>query len=94
MYAELAPRATNWRYQPAEDLLAGRTILVTGAGDGIGRCAARTFAAHRANVVLLGRNQQKLEAVFDAIKDETDTDPVHRAVRPRDHDRASVCGAQ
>jgi len=76
MYAELAAARKSWRYQPAEDLLAGRTILVTGAGDGIGRCAARTFAAHRANVVLLGRNQQKLEAVFDTIRDETETDPV------------------
>lgn len=76
MYAELAAARTNWRYRPAEDLLAGRTILVTGAGDGIGRCAARTLAAHRANVILLGRKQQKLEAVFDAIQDESDTDPT------------------
>lgn len=76
MYAELAAARKTWRYRPAEDLLAGRTILVTGAGDGIGRCAARTLAAHRANVILLGRKQQKLEAVFDAIRDETDTDPT------------------
>lgn len=76
MYTELEAARANWRYQPPVDLLAGRTVLVTGAGDGIGRCAARTFAAHRANVVLLGRNQQKLEAVFDAIKAETDTDPT------------------
>ncbi len=76
MYAELDAARANWRYQPPADLLAGRTMLVTGAGDGIGRCAARTFAAHRANVVLLGRNQPKLEAVFDAIKAETDTDPT------------------
>jgi NAD(P)-dependent dehydrogenase (short-subunit alcohol dehydrogenase family) len=76
MYAELAAARNSWRYQPPEDLLAGRTILVTGAGDGIGRCAARTLAAHRANVILLGRTQQKLEAVFDAIKAETDTDPT------------------
>jgi len=27
-------------YQPAEDLLAERVILVTGAGDGIGRAAS------------------------------------------------------
>ncbi len=76
MYAELDAAREGWRYRAPEDLLAGRTILVTGAGDGIGRCAARTFAAYRANVVLLGRNQQKLEAVFDAIKAQTDTDPT------------------
>ena len=27
-------------YQPATDLLAGKTIVVTGAGDGIGRAAS------------------------------------------------------
>jgi NADP-dependent 3-hydroxy acid dehydrogenase YdfG len=28
------------KYEPKADLLAGRVILVTGAGDGIGRAAA------------------------------------------------------
>jgi len=49
---------------------------VTGAGDGIGRCAARTFAAYGANVVLLGRTQHKLEAVYDEITTTTRTDPT------------------
>lgn len=56
--------------------MAGRTILVTGAGAGIGRCAARTFAAFGANVVLLGKTQQKLDAVYDEIKAATQTDPT------------------
>jgi NAD(P)-dependent dehydrogenase (short-subunit alcohol dehydrogenase family) len=76
MYAELAVAQPAWRYRPPEDLLAGRTILVTGAGDGIGRCAARTFATYGANVILLGRTQHKLEDVFDAIKTQTATDPT------------------
>lgn len=54
-------------YAPAGDLLANRTVLITGAGDGIGRAAARTFAAHGATVVLLGRTVAKLEAVYDEI---------------------------
>jgi NAD(P)-dependent dehydrogenase (short-subunit alcohol dehydrogenase family) len=76
MWPELAAAEARWRYRPAQDLLAGRTILVTGAGDGIGACAAKTFASYGANVVLLGRGQAKLEAVFDAITHDTDTDPT------------------
>ena len=55
-------------YAPASDLLADRIILVTGAGDGIGRVAAETCAAHGATVVLMGRTGSKLEAVYDAIE--------------------------
>lgn len=54
-------------YSPRADLLAERVILVTGAGDGIGRAAARSFAAHGATVILLGKTQAKLELVYDEI---------------------------
>ncbi len=75
-YPELAEARSRWRYQPPSDCLAGKTILVTGAGDGIGRAAARTYALHGASVVLLGRTRSKLEAVFDWIAGATDTEPV------------------
>lgn len=54
-------------YQPSVDELAGKTILVTGAGSGIGRAAALAFAGAGAEVLLLGRNEANLEAVYDAI---------------------------
>ncbi|QJQ96658.1 MULTISPECIES: YciK family oxidoreductase [Halomonadaceae] len=55
-------------YRPAPDLLKERVILVTGAGDGIGRVAAKAYAAHGATVILLGRTIAKLEKVYDEIE--------------------------
>lgn len=40
--------------------LAGKRILVTGAGSGIGRAVARRFRASGADVVLLGRREEAL----------------------------------
>ncbi len=55
-------------YRPQGDCLQGKIILVTGAGDGIGRVAAKTFATYGATVVLCGRTLPKLERVYDEIE--------------------------
>ncbi|WP_415890359.1 YciK family oxidoreductase [Neptuniibacter sp. SY11_33] len=57
-----------FEYQAPADLLKDKVILVTGAGSGIGRTAAMTFAAHGATVILLGRTLEKLENVYDEIE--------------------------
>ncbi len=54
-------------YEAGPDLLAGKAILVTGAGDGIGKTAAMSYARHGATVILLGRTVSKLENLYDEI---------------------------
>ena len=75
----LAPHLAEFR--PAPRFLDGRTILVTGAGDGIGEAIARQCAGHGATVVLLGRTVEKLERVYDAIRSEGGPEP---AIYPMD----------
>ncbi|EGT5703840.1 YciK family oxidoreductase [Cronobacter sakazakii] len=57
-------------YQPQRDLLQNRIILVTGASDGIGREAALTYARYGAQVLLLGRSEEKLRGVAHEIEQE------------------------
>lgn len=63
-------------YQAPEGLLNDKIILVTGAGDGIGKTAALTYAALGATVVLLGKTAEKLEAVYDEIESKGGAQPA------------------
>ncbi|UCB54776.1 MAG: SDR family NAD(P)-dependent oxidoreductase [Thiotrichales bacterium] len=47
--------------------LDDRVILITGAGDGIGKAVALACAERGATVILLGRTVHKLEQVYDEI---------------------------
>ncbi|GAC09020.1 SDR family oxidoreductase [Paraglaciecola chathamensis] len=46
---------------------ADQTYVITGGGSGIGRCAAHELASLGANVVLLGRNLEKLQRTSNEI---------------------------
>jgi len=57
-----------FEYSAPQDLLKDKVILITGAGDGIGKAAALCFAEHGATIILSGRTTAKLEAVYDQIE--------------------------
>ena len=55
-------------YSPSNDLLQGRIILVTGASNGIGKAVALAYAQYGATVILLAKELNKLELVYDEIE--------------------------
>lgn len=63
-------------YVAPANLLRDKVILVTGASDGIGKTAALSYAKLGATVVLLGRNTEKLEQVYDQIEKEGGSQPA------------------
>lgn len=67
---------TVHNYQASPELLKNKVILVTGAGDGIGRQAALSYAKHGATVILLGRTVSKLESVYDEIIGQQSPQPA------------------
>ena len=53
----------------APDLLAGKRILITGGGTGLGRGVAAEFVRHGAEVHLWGRRQNVLDdAVAEVVR--------------------------
>ena len=53
------------------EFIAGRTALVTGAGNGLGRAISAELVACGARVILVGRGRGKLEAVQSELGSQT-----------------------
>lgn len=62
-----ASSAAGYRSVFAPGLFAGRVVIVTGGGSGIGRCTAHELASLGATVMLVGRNADKLRATVEEI---------------------------
>ncbi|MDX5361617.1 MAG: SDR family oxidoreductase [Alphaproteobacteria bacterium] len=59
-------RDTPTVYRP--DLFAGQTVVVTGAGSGLGKAIATLFARLGATLAICGRNEEKLEASAEFLR--------------------------
>ena len=70
----------------APDLLAGRTVFVSGGGSGIGRATAWLAARLGARVVISGRSEDKLQSVVAAMSEHGVTNADYRVLDIRDSD--------
>ncbi|NND01516.1 MAG: SDR family NAD(P)-dependent oxidoreductase [Acidimicrobiia bacterium] len=68
-----ALRARTWAPLPKMD---GRTVILTGGTSGLGRAAAEQLAALGAQVVLVGRNENKAKHAVAEIADATGNDLI------------------
>ena len=57
-------------------MMEGKTILITGANRGIGKSLAKNFSNIGANIILLGKNEDSLNEVYDEIISCTKTKPL------------------
>jgi NAD(P)-dependent dehydrogenase (short-subunit alcohol dehydrogenase family) len=91
MNAAFDPR----KHDPNPAELGGRVIAITGASSGIGRAVALACARHGATVILIGRNQRKLETVHGEIEAAGGPEPtialldLERALAP-DYDQLAT----
>jgi NAD(P)-dependent dehydrogenase (short-subunit alcohol dehydrogenase family) len=61
--------SADWRqYRPEPADFDGRVIMVTGTTSGIGRAVARELVKSGATVILHGRNEKALEALYQELK--------------------------
>jgi len=61
---DLSKRATVY----AHDLFVGKTVVVTGAGGGLGLAIAALFAKLGANLAINGRNVEKLASAKEFLE--------------------------
>jgi NAD(P)-dependent dehydrogenase (short-subunit alcohol dehydrogenase family) len=73
--------------------LATRILLVTGAGEGIGRAVALGAAARGATLVLSDLEQSSLEPVYDAIESAGGATPAILPLNPDTADEAACRNA-
>jgi len=66
------------------DHLDNKKILITGAGDGIGKAVAISFAQHGAQIILLGKTLKKLHATHDEIVQQGGKSPIIYTINLKD----------
>jgi len=66
--------------------IEGKTVLVTGASSGIGEACARAFGSRGADLILLARRGQRLEALAEALRESDGVSVRTEAVDVRERE--------
>jgi citronellol/citronellal dehydrogenase len=83
--------ASHYQSTFAPGLFAGKVVIVTGGGSGIGRCTAHELAALGAHVVLIGRSVDKLQSTASEIEQDGGQASFHSCdIRNEDAVKATV----
>jgi short-subunit dehydrogenase len=91
-FGQRIPGAGEVLARSLEDAVAGRTVLITGASQGIGKAAALRIGEAGGTVLLVARTQEKLERVKGEIEEHggiaythscnlSDTDDIDRMAK-------------
>ena len=70
IYARISTLAPN-------ELLIGRTALITGGAGGIGYAISKAFLTAGASVVITGRNKEKIDVACSSLSQETGTNAIY-----------------
>ena len=73
------------------NLFAGRTVIVTGGGSGLGRCTAHELKSLGARIALIGRTPEKLEQVKREL-DDPETFTFAADLRDEAQVKAAIAG--
>ena len=61
-------------YKPGADLLSNKLVIITGATDGIGRALALSCARYGAELILISKNEKKLNSLIEELTRFSDAD--------------------
>ena len=59
-----------------KDFLKDKNILITGASRGIGKAIAIGLSKYGANIIMLAKNDKRLDQIYDEIKSNSKTNPL------------------
>lgn len=73
-----------------DDLLAGKTALVTGGATGMGLAMTHCFAAHGARVLICSRKEENLKAAAESVRAQYGKDVLYKVCDVREPDQVEA----